>query len=105
MVLVAADLVSDAVVADINQDVKIGTADGFVDLSFCFAGTETRALAVNQKRILGISGKGNPVAALGELFTELNQICINFFLPFPYCPAELRALTEQPEWNFQVNLN
>ncbi len=104
MVLVAADLVSDAVVADINQDVKIGTADGFVDLSFCFAGTETRALAVNQKRILGISGKGNPVAALGELFTELNQICINF-LPFPYCPAELRALTEQPEWNFQVNLN
>ena len=64
MVLVAADLVSDAVVADINQDVKIGTADGFVDLSFCFAGTETRALAVNQKRILGISGKGNPVAAL-----------------------------------------
>lgn len=79
MVLVAADLVSDAVVADINQDVKIGTADGFVDLSFCFAGTETRALAVNQKRILGISGKGNPVAALGELFTELNQIRINFF--------------------------
>ena len=77
MVLVAADLVSDAVVADINQDVKIGTADGFVDLSFCFAGTETRALAVNQKRILGISGKGNPVAALGELFTELNQIRIN----------------------------
>ena len=100
MVLVAADLVSDAVVADINQDVKIGTADGFVDLSFCFTGTETRALAVNQKRILGISGKGNPVAALGELFTELNQIRINFF-----CPAELRALTEQPEWNFQVNLN
>ena len=97
MVLVAADLVSDAVVADINQDVKIGTADGFVDLSFCFAGTETRALAVNQKRILGISGKGNPVAALGELFTELNQIRIN--------PAERRALTEQPEWNFQVNLN
>lgn len=79
MVLVAADLVSDAVVADINQDVKIGTADGFVDLSFCFAGTETRALAVNQKRILGISGKGNPVAALGELFTELNQIRIDFF--------------------------
>ena len=99
MVLVAADLVSDAVVADINQDVKIGTADGFVDLSFCFAGTETRALAVNQKRILGISGKGNPVAALGELFTD------RLFLPFPYCPAELRALTEQPEWNFQVNLN
>ena len=79
MVLVAADLVGDAVVADINQDVKIGTADGFVDLSFCFAGTETRALAVNQKRILGISGKGNPVAALGELFTELNQIRIDFF--------------------------
>lgn len=79
MVLVAADLVGDAVVADINQDVKIGTADGFVDLSFCFAGTETRTLAVNQKRILGISGKGNPVAALGELFTELNQIRINFF--------------------------
>ena len=102
MVLVAADLVGDAVVADINQDVKIGTADGFVDLSFCFAGTETRALAVNQKRILGISGKGNPVAALGELFTELNQI---LFLPFPYCPAELRALTGRPEWNFQVNLN
>ena len=105
MVLVAADLVSDAVVADINQDVKIGTADGFVDLSFCFAGTETRALAVNQKRILRISGKGNPVAALGELFTELNQICINFFLLFPYCPAERRALTGRPEWNFQVNLN
>ena len=28
------------------------------------------------------SGKGNPVAALGELFTELNQIRIDFFCHF-----------------------
>ena len=79
MVLVAAYLVGDAVVADIDQNVKIGTTDRFVDLSFCLTRAETRALAVNQERILGISGKGNSVAALGELFTELNQIRINFF--------------------------
>ena len=82
MVLVAADLVGDAVVADINQDVKIVPTNGRLNGSLAFAGTETRALAVNQKRILGISGKGNPVAALGELFTELNQIRINFFCHF-----------------------
>lgn len=79
MVLVAAYLVGDAVVADIDQNVKIGTTDRFVDLSFCLTRAETRALAVNQERILGISGKGNSVAALGELFTELNQIRIDFF--------------------------
>ena len=104
MVLVAADLVSDAVVADINQDVKIGTADGFVDLSFCFAGTGNAGTRSQSEKNPQNIRKGNPVAALGELFTELNQIRIDF-LPFPCCPAERRALTEQPEWNFQVNLN
>ena len=82
MVLVAAYLVGDAVVADVDQNVKIGTTDRFVDLSFCLTRAETRALAVNQERILGISGEGNSVAALGELFTELNQIRINFFCHF-----------------------
>ena len=104
MVLVAAYLVGDAVVADIDQNVKIGTTDRFVDLSFCLTRAETRALAVNQERILGISGKGNSVAALGELFTELNQIRIDFFCHF-HPAAERRALTGRPEWNFQVNLN
>ena len=82
MVLVAAYLVGDAVVADIDQNVKIGTTDRFVDLSFCLTRAETRALAVNQERILGISGKGDSVAALGERVTAVYQLRSDFFCHF-----------------------
>ena len=82
MVFVSAYLVGDAVVADIDKDVKISATDRFVNLSLCFSGAEARAFTVNQERILRITGKRNSAATFCQFTTELYQIRIDFFCHF-----------------------
>ena len=55
MILITAYLISNTVVGDIAKNEKIHSTDRFVDDTFCFTGTETRAVTVDQVRFLRVA--------------------------------------------------
>jgi len=55
MIFITIYFISDTVVGDIAKNEKIHSTDRFVDDTFCFTGTETRAVTVNKERFLCIS--------------------------------------------------
>ena len=57
MVGVAAQRISQGIVADIHHEVKIVAPDGFLQDTLCLAGTETRGLRIDQIRRALISLK------------------------------------------------
>ena len=78
VILMATDIVSDAVVADVHDDKQVASADGFTETAFRFTGSETGTRAVYQVGILSILLKIYVIAVLhiGGL-TKIHQIVVH----------------------------
>ena len=78
MVFVTADRVSQAVVQHIGKDKKIHASYGLFQDSFGFAGTETRAAAVDQVGILQIASVSDGIFGVTGIFvTEIAQVFVH----------------------------
>ena len=78
VVLMTAYAVSKAVISHINHNVKICSADRFLDVTFTFTSSETWAFAVYKERFLCIALRDDG-GFLGcyKFFTEFNQLFVN----------------------------
>ena len=66
MILISVHLISNAVVGNVTHDKKVYTTNGFINRTFCFSGTESGTFAVNQERILRITGPGKSIFLVGR---------------------------------------
>ena len=74
MVFMAADRISQAVIADIYHNKEIASADRFAQTAFGFSGAETWAGAVDKIRILCVILKIHIVSVLGiGRFTKITR--------------------------------
>ena len=77
MVLVAAQRILDIVIAHIDHDIKVFSADRFFDDSLSFSGTKTRNISIDQKGISGVSCKGHiPQMLLYAFLSPFHQVII-----------------------------
>ena len=78
VVFVTGYRVSEAVVGYVYHQIKITSADRFLNNSFCFTGTKTGNLCSYQERFLLIALECNVILVLvGAFFPPLHQIIID----------------------------
>ena len=77
---VAADLVLEAVVQDVRNDIEINSTDRFCDKSFRFSGTKPGTAGFDQVRISTVILKNNITdVVMISVFSPINDIRINTF--------------------------
>ena len=98
VVYMAAQRISEAVVADIHHDVEVVAADRLVDNALCLAAAKAGDLCVHNIRILLVSFKSNG----GFIFVfpfpaPVRQIVVHFFAQL--CAAVHRDQAQRAYWN------
>ena len=79
MVYMAADGVCLAVIRDIHHDKEVCAADGFFDVAFAFAGSETNAFTFNKERWFAVTLRYNAGLFLFHKFsTEFHKFLVYF---------------------------
>ena len=80
MVLMAAQTISQRVIADIHQQIEIEAPDGFLDGSLCLPGSKTGDFRVQQVGVFLITGESQRVLVLAFPFRPpFHQIFVDSF--------------------------
>ena len=80
MVFMTAERIGQTVIGNIYQKIQISAADGFLNDTFCFTGTETRNLCLQNIGISLITGECKTVLMLAfTLGSPFYEIIVDLF--------------------------